>query len=63
VLNKVLSPCIVKASSKPMHHCNRPIGSTKKQGSGIRGNRASVERGHNPAAFNGFKSKQFRHNL
>ena len=63
VLDQLRAPHVVKARRKPIHHPDRAIGRAQQQRPGVRRDRAAVERRHHRAAFNGFKSKQFRATL
>ena len=63
VLDQLLSPLVVKAGREPIHHPDRPIRRAQQQRSGIRGDRASVERRLHLASFDGCKSKEIRATL
>jgi hypothetical protein len=41
-----------KAGGKPLGQPDRPIGLAQQQGTSVRGDRPTVERGHHLAAFN-----------
>ena len=63
VLDQVGAPHVVKARGKPIHHSDRTISRAQQQRSGIRGDRAGIERRYHFASFNGCKSKQIRATL
>jgi len=63
VLDQVGAPHVVKARGKPIHHSDRTIRRAQQQRSGIRGDRAGIERRYHFASFNGCKSKQIRATL
>ena len=63
MLNQMLTPHVVKAPGKPVHHPDRPIRRAEQQRSRIRRDRAAVERRHHFASFNRCKSKQIQATL
>jgi Zinc-binding dehydrogenase len=60
VFNEVWTPQIVKAASESLHHADRSIRRTQQQRTGIRGDRAGVERGYHLPPFDGFKFEEIR---
>ena len=58
VLDPFRTPLVVEARRKPIHHTDGSIRRAQKQRSGIRADRAAVERRHHFASFNRCKSKQ-----
>ena len=63
VLDQFRTPLVVKARRKPIHHPDGAIRRAQQQRSGIRGDRAGIERRHHLASFNRFKSKEIRATL
>src|SRR5438132_9465790 len=63
VLDQFRTPHVVKARCEPIHHLDRSIRRAQKQRSGIRGDRAGVERRYHLASFDRFKSKEIRGTL
>ena len=47
-----------EAGGEPLGQPDRSVGLAQQQRAGIRGDRTTVERGHNMAAFDGCKFKQ-----
>ena len=58
VLDEILTPFVVKAPGKPIHHLDRAIRRAQKQRSRIRHDRTRIERRYHLASFNGFKSEK-----
>ena len=58
VLDQFRAPHVVKARCQSIHHPDRTIRRAQKQRSGIRRDRARVERRYDRAAFHRFKSKE-----
>jgi hypothetical protein len=63
VLDQLRAPHVVKARGQSIHHPYRTIRRAQKQRSGIRRDRARVERRYHRTAFNRFKSKEIRDTL
>jgi hypothetical protein len=63
VLDQFRAPHVVKARGQSIHHPDRAIRCAQQQRSGIRRDRAPIERRHHRAAFNRFKSKEIRATL
>jgi hypothetical protein len=58
VLDPLRTPHVVEARRKPIRQPDRAIGRSKKQRTGIRRDRATVERRHNFTSLDGCKSEQ-----
>ena len=63
VLDQLRAPHVVKARGQSIHHPDRTIRRAQQQRSGIRRDRARVERRNHRAAFNRFKFKEIRATL
>ncbi len=63
VLDQFRAPHVVKARGQSIHHPDRAIRRAQQQRSGIRRDRARIERRYHRAAFNRFKSKEIRATL
>jgi hypothetical protein len=58
VLHQFGGARVGEAGGEPLGQPDRPVGLAEQQGTGIRGDRTTVEGGHNIAAFDGWKFKQ-----
>jgi hypothetical protein len=63
VLDQFRAPHVVKARGQSIHHPDRAIRRAQQQRSGVRRDRARIERRYHRAAFNRFKFKEIRATL